>query len=213
MIRSHSSHLLPPSPHFPPLCALSVSVFSSLPSPSILKLSTLDFLRGFCSGGSSDPCHSPIPHLSNSSLSRTPMAVGCELSTVSRFTRPPMLTPLMPRQSISPLFATLTENTGGGGTSFQPRNLHCHPRRLSYLPTSLLYLAFSSVSHTDTRNSNPFMRLLHSSLYTELFSIFPSPTAHTHCPCPLPIRKQAPAPAVLQPSGRCAREVPRWPEF
>jgi len=115
MISSHSSHLLTPSPHFPPLCALSVSGFSSLPSPSNLKLSTLNFLGSFCSGGSSDPCLSPIPHLSSSSLSRSPMAVGCELSTVSRFTPSTDVDAVDAASSISPLFATLTENIRGWG--------------------------------------------------------------------------------------------------
>ncbi len=198
MISSHSSHLLPPSPHFPPLCAPSVSVSSSLPSSSNPKLSTLNFLPGFCSGGSLDPCFSPIPHLSNSSLPGTPMVVGCELSTVSRFTPS---TNVDAASSISPLFTTLTENTGGGGTNFQPRNLHYHPRRLSLPPyfTSLPCLLFR-FSHR-----HPQLQSLHAltsqfSVY-RLFSIFPSPTAHLPtAPC-LPIRKQASAPAVIQPSG------------
>jgi hypothetical protein len=111
MIPSRTSHLLPPSPDFPPLCALSVSAFSSL--------------SGFCSGGSSDPCLSPTPLPSTSSLSRSTMAVRHHLSiedpdpvwSVSHFSLSTNVDAVDAASSISPLLATLTENTRGGGVS------------------------------------------------------------------------------------------------
>jgi len=204
MLSSYSVQSRYPSPHFPPLCAPIVSGFSSLPSPSNSKLSTLNFLRGLCSGGSLDPRFSPIPHLSSSSLSRTPTAVGCELSTVSRFTPSTNADPVDAASSISPLFASLTENTGGGGgTSFQPRNLHCHPRHLSVPP---YFITSLPCPHFRFTHQHPQLQSFHTltsqfSVYRTFFNFPPPPTPHLHCALPLPIRKQAPAPAVIQPSG------------
>jgi hypothetical protein len=197
MIPSQSSHLLPSSPDFPPLSAFS-------------------FLSGLCSGGSSDPCLSPTPLPSTSSLSRSPMAVRHHLSiedpdpvgTVSRFTPSTNVDAVDAASSISPLFATLTENTGGWGTTFQSRSPHCHPRRVSlprYFITSLpcfatpippvAYSQLSSYpggtpssresSGGQRRPSNP------SSPHCSLSTIHYSP----------PIQKQAPSPAVIHPSG------------
>src|SRR5271168_4554822 len=92
MLSSHSVQ----SPRPSPLCALSVPAFSS---PSIS-----------CSGGSSDPCLSPLPWRSASSPSRPPM----ELLTASRFPLSANVDVVDAASSISPLFATLAENTGGG---------------------------------------------------------------------------------------------------
>ena len=176
MIPSHSNHLLHSSPDFPPL-----SAFSSL--------------SGLCSGGSSDPCLSPIPLPSTSSLSRPPMAVRHHQSieapdpvgTVRRFTPSTNVDALDAASSISPLFATLTENTGGGGTSFQPRNLHCHPRRLSLPPyfTSLPCLLFRFT------HRHPQLQSLHA--LTSQFSVYalfaPPPSIHSSFPLRPPLRQ------------------------
>jgi hypothetical protein len=172
MIPSHSSHLLPLSPDSPPLCALSVSVFSSLASPFNFKLSTSNFLWGFCSGGSSDPCLSPTPLPSNSSLSRSPMAVRHQLSTedpdpvgtVSRFTPSTNVDALDAASSISPLFATLTKNTGGWG-----------------IPHSRVF-----------SNRSPLP---------------------VHYPYSLLSRNNAPPRPSNNSAGKCAWEVPEWPEL
>jgi len=209
MLSSYSVQSPSPSPHFPPLCAPSVSVFSSLPSHSNFELSTLNSLWGFCSGGSSDPCFSPIPHLSNSSLPRTPMAVGCELSTVSRFTPS---TYVDAASSISPLFATLTENTGGWGykSSTQESPL---PSEVPIL-TSLLHYFFTSLSlpfHTPT----PATPIPSCAYFTVLcipnfFQFSPSPPlCPAHCPSGNKPRRQP----SYNPAGLCAREVPSWPEL
>jgi hypothetical protein len=207
MVPSQSIHLLPPSPHFPPRRPFSVSGFSSLPSSANFKLSTLNFLRGLCSGGSSDPCHSPIPRLSNSSLSWTPMAVGCEPATVSRFTPSINVDAVDAASSLTPLFAALTENTGGWGYKFSTQEFHCHPRRLSippYFITSLPRFLFGFT------HQHPQLQSFHAltsqfSVYRTFFN-FP-PTAHFHCGNKLPRQPS------YNPAGMCAREVPKWPEL
>ena len=85
-----------PSPRFSSLCALSVSAFNS---PS-----------SFHSGGSSDPCLSPLLRRSASSPALSPTAVQCELSAVSRFA---IVDAVDAASNISPVFATLTENIRG----------------------------------------------------------------------------------------------------
>jgi hypothetical protein len=90
-----------------------------------------------------------------------------------------------------------------GGTSFQPRNLHCHPRRLS-LPrcfiTSLPCVLFRFT------HQHPQLQSLHAltsqfSVYRTFFN-FPLPhRSSPTVPCPLPIQKQAPSPTVKHPSG------------
>jgi hypothetical protein len=191
MIPSHSNHLLHSSPDFPPL-----SAFSSL--------------SGLCSGGSSDPCFSPIPLSSTSSLSSPPMAVRHHLSiedpdpvgTVRRFTPSTNVDALDVASSLTPLFATLTENTGGWGYKFSNQE--------SPLPSEALI--FTSLLHFFTLPSLPFHTptpatpIPSCAYFTVLcipnfFQFSPPHRFTSTAPCPLPIRKQAPAPAVIQPSG------------
>jgi len=185
MIPSQSTKSLPPSPDFPPL-----SAFTSL--------------SGLCSGGSPTPLSSP------SSLSRSPMAVRHRLSiedpdpvgTVSRFTSSSHVDAVDAASSISPLFATLTENTGGGGYKYSTQESRLPSEAPIFLLTSLpLSRLLFRLTH-----QHPQLQSLHAltsqfSVY-RIFSIFPSLTTHyplftTHCFN----QKQAPSPAVIQPSG------------
>jgi hypothetical protein len=92
-----------------------------------------------------------------------------KLSTLNRFPAtpfpacPPRWATLLPgaiakgaaASSVTPLFATLTENTRGVGS------LHLGFRPLPHFST-----AADSCAHTCARNPNPLMHLLHGLLYT-----------------------------------------------
>src|SRR5579872_5332039 len=106
--------------------------FSASPRPSSLNVSAFNSLAYFRSGRSSVLCLSPIAPRPNSSLSPSPMDAARELSAVSRFTPS---TYVDAASSISPLFATLTENTRGGVPVAQAILPVLFPLR--YLVTSL----------------------------------------------------------------------------
>jgi len=158
--------------------------FSASPRPSSLSVAAFNSLSYFRSGGSSLPCLSPIPLRPNSSLSPSPMDADRELSAVSRFTPS---TYVDAASSISPLFATLTENTRGGVPVAQAILPVLFPLR--YFVTSL------------TRSQS-----LHA--FTLRFSGYPGvppyPKRRLHAPLfslTIP-RKQCPSATVKQRSGQ-----------
>src|SRR5208282_4729346 len=114
MFGSTTASSFSPSPDFSPLCARRFP----RPDPNVgvypERLGAFGSPAYVRSRESSDPRLSPPPLPSNSLLSRSSMALGCALSTVSRFTLSTKVDVVDAASSISPVFATLTENTGGG---------------------------------------------------------------------------------------------------
>src|SRR5271163_3992622 len=150
MLSSQSSQSLSPSPCFLSFCARrlprlpqsdrgpgwGVGVHPERPG-------ALGALRDFRSGVASAPCLSPMPLRSSASPSQSPMAVGCELSAVSPFPSPTNVDVVDAASSISPLFATLTQNTGGGG---------CPLLLAGAVPLPLLTTHYSLLTSTSTRH-------------------------------------------------------------
>jgi hypothetical protein len=158
-----------------------------------------------------------LPSARSASLGLTPFlpapSLGFRFSTLSvafvvaglqtRASLRPHTTPTLHSPSISPLFAALTENTGGWGYKFSTQESLLPSEAVIF--TSLLHYFFTSLSlpfHTPT----PATPIPSCAYFTVLciptFFNFPLPPPLTSTvPCPLPIWKQAPAPAVIQPSG------------
>jgi hypothetical protein len=218
MLSSQSSQSLSPSPAFSSLCVLCVSAFSSLASrrhPEQREGSAFR-LRMPSSAADHHPrmtkpfrirtCEKPVPNPFGIRTSKT--------------------------QDLKPFRIRSYKKTGGGGClcSFIPSCKAPLPPRTS----THLFPSFSTASkhptHSNIRNSNPLMRLLHCPLYTRGTPTFApsdlckgprsaighvlSPATHyplftTHY-SPLTIhnslltapQKQRPSATVIQPNGQ-----------
>ena len=108
-------------------------------------------LSSLCRGGSSDPLFSPLPAASQNALIPIPTP-DVQSSTLDSPSPTTFVDAVDAASSISPLFATLTKNTRGGGTP-------------GFGPTQPLPL-FSTPSKHPTQskscNPSPFRRLLHN---------------------------------------------------
>ena len=160
MLSSQSSQSLSPSPCFPSLCARHLPRLPRSdrgPGWGVgvhpERLGALGSLRYFRSGVASAPCLSPMPLRSSASPSQSPMAVGCELSAVSPFPSPTNVDVVDAASSISPLFATLTQNTGGGGMySFA---VGCRAASTTHYPLFTTHFNLNAPPYSKKDNDSP----------------------------------------------------------
>ena len=132
-----------PVPTFssPDLCVLCVSVFSPLSS--------------FCSGGSSDPCSSPLPSSSDPTI-------------------PFRITSFADPHHLTPIESHLCKKQGRGWSPCQ--RLH------SAQSLPIFSTPSKHATHRNARNSTLFMTLLHGSLDTRGWGMPPRAASTTHYP-------------------------------